>query len=112
MSQKRGKVPAHIQPKQFQHPEADSAWINILNKVEDPTTFMQYTPFSCYNFIYRFHNGLVWSKRLGGDVLPRRRGRLFKMAWFLRRYFRWDPFKMDARKGNFTDPNFTTTAIV
>lgn len=36
MSQKRGKVPAHIQPKQFQHPAADSSWMLILNQVEDP----------------------------------------------------------------------------
>ena len=36
MGQKKGKVPAHIQPKQFQHPKADSAWILVLNQVEDP----------------------------------------------------------------------------
>jgi hypothetical protein len=36
MSQKRGKVPAHIQPKQFQHPQINSSWITILNQVEDP----------------------------------------------------------------------------
>lgn len=36
MSQQRGKVPAHIQPKQFQHPAADSSWVYILNQVEDP----------------------------------------------------------------------------
>lgn len=36
MSQKKGKVPSHIQPKQFQHPGADSSWIMILNQVEDP----------------------------------------------------------------------------
>jgi predicted transposase YbfD/YdcC len=36
MSQKRGTVPAHIQPKQFKHPAANSSWVNILNRVEDP----------------------------------------------------------------------------
>lgn len=36
MSQKKGKVPAHIQEKQFQHPGADSSWVSILNRVEDP----------------------------------------------------------------------------
>lgn len=36
MSQKRGKVPAHIQAKQFQHPAPDSPWMLILNQVEDP----------------------------------------------------------------------------
>jgi predicted transposase YbfD/YdcC len=36
MGQKKGKVPAHIQPKSFQHPGADSSWILVLNQVEDP----------------------------------------------------------------------------
>lgn len=36
MGQKKGKVPAHIQPKQFQHPGADSSRVLILNQVEDP----------------------------------------------------------------------------
>lgn len=36
MGQKKGKVPAHIQPKEFQHPGADSSWVVILNQVEDP----------------------------------------------------------------------------
>ena len=36
MGQKKGKVPAHIQPKQFKHPRADSPWILVLNQVEDP----------------------------------------------------------------------------
>ena len=36
MSQKKGQVPEHIQPKQFQHPGADSSWVCILNRVEDP----------------------------------------------------------------------------
>ena len=36
MGQKRGKVPAHIQPKQFQHPGVNSSWVFILNKVIDP----------------------------------------------------------------------------
>jgi hypothetical protein len=36
MGQKKGKVPAHIQPKQFQHPGIDSSWVFILNQVEDP----------------------------------------------------------------------------
>jgi len=36
MSQKKGRVPAHIQPKQFQHPGEGSSWVIILNQVEDP----------------------------------------------------------------------------
>ena len=36
MGQKKGKVPAHIQPKPFRHPGADSNWVLILNQVEDP----------------------------------------------------------------------------
>lgn len=36
MSQKKGKVPAHILPKQFQHPGARTSWVFILNQVEDP----------------------------------------------------------------------------
>lgn len=36
MGQKKGKVPAHIQPKQFQHPAIESSWVAILNQVEDP----------------------------------------------------------------------------
>ncbi len=36
MSQKKGKVPAHIQPKTFYHPQGDSSWISILEKVDDP----------------------------------------------------------------------------
>lgn len=36
MGQKSGKVPAHIQPKQFHHPQSDSTWISILEKVDDP----------------------------------------------------------------------------
>lgn len=36
MGQKKGKVPAHIQPKQFQHPGIDSSWVFILDQVEDP----------------------------------------------------------------------------
>lgn len=36
MGQKKGKVPAHIQPKQFQHPNANDTLVLILNQVEDP----------------------------------------------------------------------------
>lgn len=36
MGQRKGKVPAHIQPKTYTHPGADSAWILILNQVKDP----------------------------------------------------------------------------
>lgn len=36
MGQKKGKVPAHIQPKVFHHPQAESSWIAILEKVDDP----------------------------------------------------------------------------
>lgn len=36
MSQKKGKVPAHIQPKIFHHPQGDSPWVSILKKVNDP----------------------------------------------------------------------------
>jgi predicted transposase YbfD/YdcC len=36
MSQKKGKVPAHIQLKQFEHPGIHSSWVFILNRVEDP----------------------------------------------------------------------------
>lgn len=36
MSQKRGKVPAHIQPKHFQHPATHSSLISIFNQIEDP----------------------------------------------------------------------------
>lgn len=36
MGQKKGKVPAHIQLKTFQHPQADSHWVMILNQAEDP----------------------------------------------------------------------------
>ena len=36
MGQKKGKVPAHIQPKAFHHPQSGSSWIAILEKVDDP----------------------------------------------------------------------------
>lgn len=36
MGQKKGQVPAHIHPKEFQHPGIDSSWVFILNQVEDP----------------------------------------------------------------------------
>lgn len=36
MSQLKGKVPLHIQPKQFQHPNSGSRLILILSEVEDP----------------------------------------------------------------------------
>jgi len=36
MGQRKGKVPAHIQPKTFIHPGEASSWVTILNKVEDP----------------------------------------------------------------------------
>jgi len=36
MGQKKGKVPAHIQPKVFQHPQVESSWVAILEKVDDP----------------------------------------------------------------------------
>jgi len=32
---KKGKMPAHIQPKQFQHPGTDLSWVYVLNQVED-----------------------------------------------------------------------------
>ena len=36
MSQKKGKVPAHIQPKIFHHPQINSNWVTILENVDDP----------------------------------------------------------------------------
>lgn len=36
MGQKKGIVPAHIQPKTFMHPGESSPWIVILSQVEDP----------------------------------------------------------------------------
>jgi hypothetical protein len=36
MSQPRGKVPTHIKPKKFQHPNETDRVILILNEVEDP----------------------------------------------------------------------------
>lgn len=36
MSQLKGKVPAHIKPKLFDHPEKSSSIILILSEVEDP----------------------------------------------------------------------------
>jgi len=36
MSQPKGKVPAHIKPKKFQHPNETDRVILILNEVEDP----------------------------------------------------------------------------
>lgn len=36
MGQKKGKVPAHIQIKQFQHPGSDSSWVAVLEQVADP----------------------------------------------------------------------------
>lgn len=36
MGQKKSAVPAHIQRKTFKHPEANSSWILILDKIEDP----------------------------------------------------------------------------
>ena len=36
MGQKKGKVPAHIQVKEFQHPGIDSSWVFVLNQIEDP----------------------------------------------------------------------------
>jgi len=36
MGQKKGKVPAHIQPKIFHHPQINSNWVTILENVDDP----------------------------------------------------------------------------
>lgn len=36
MGQKKGRVPVHIQPRVFNHPQAESSWITILEKVDDP----------------------------------------------------------------------------
>jgi predicted transposase YbfD/YdcC len=36
MGQKKGQVPAHIQPKTFHHPQADTPWVAILEAVKDP----------------------------------------------------------------------------
>jgi predicted transposase YbfD/YdcC len=36
MSHPKGKVPAHIKPKHFQHPESTNRLISILAKVDDP----------------------------------------------------------------------------
>lgn len=36
MGQKKGKVPAHIRPKIFHHPQAETPWIAILETIEDP----------------------------------------------------------------------------
>jgi len=36
MSQPKGKVPAHIKPKKFQHPETGNRIVLILSEIEDP----------------------------------------------------------------------------
>ena len=36
MSQPKGKVPSHIKPKQFQHPNACDPVIHVLTEIEDP----------------------------------------------------------------------------
>jgi predicted transposase YbfD/YdcC len=36
MSQPKGKVPAHIKPKEFQHPEIGNHIVLILSEIEDP----------------------------------------------------------------------------
>lgn len=36
MSQPKGKVPAHIKPKEFQHPQANNRIIQTLIQIEDP----------------------------------------------------------------------------
>jgi len=36
MGLKKGQMPAHIQPKQFHHPQNDSSWVTILEQVDDP----------------------------------------------------------------------------
>ena len=36
MSQPKGKVPAHIKPKEFQHPETGNRIVLILSEIEDP----------------------------------------------------------------------------
>jgi len=35
MSQPKGKVPAHIKPKNFQHPEIGNRIVLILSEIED-----------------------------------------------------------------------------
>ncbi len=36
MSQPKGKVPTHIKPKEFQHPEIGNPNILILSEIEEP----------------------------------------------------------------------------
>jgi len=36
MSQPKGKIPAHIKPKEFKHPEEENPLIQVLAAVEDP----------------------------------------------------------------------------
>ena len=52
MGPKKGKVPAHIQPKQFQHPGIDSSWVFILNQVKDPRNFFCNTPHSITSILF------------------------------------------------------------
>ncbi len=52
MGQKRGRVPAHIQPKTFHHPQADEPRIAIFEKVEDPREVSCNTRYSVTTILF------------------------------------------------------------
>lgn len=52
MSQKKGKASAHIQPKTFNHPQTDSDWVAIFEKVDDPREILCNTRHSVTTILF------------------------------------------------------------
>jgi hypothetical protein len=66
MSQPKGKIPVHIKPKKFQHPEIGNHIVLIISQIEDPRKPSCNFRHSLVTIIFISLIGvLCWSQRLG-----------------------------------------------